>query len=719
MRLLLPPRLTGSPGSGSAAPSRGRSLRRRRRLLAGASAAAVLGALLVGGTSARAAGPSPSPAPTTAAAADADVTVNANEGLGTIPGTAYGLNSAVWDAQMNVPQVQDLLKAADIGMLRYPGGSYGDIYHWQTNSAPGGYVAPGTDFDAFMGTVRTIGAQPILIANYGSGTPQEAADWVRYANITKGYGAKYWEVGNELYGNGHYGSGWEHDDHPDTSPAAYAASVLQYVSAMKAVDPSVKVGAVLTMPGNWPDGVMAGAETADWNHTVIPLIAGRADFVIVHWYPTSQDTAHMLATPNQLSGELAQLHDELAAAGAGDTPVALTEVNGGTGVDTQPNALFGADAYLTALQNGVFTVDWWDTHNGAQQISTSPDGATDYGDWGILSSAGCVGSVCEPPLNTPFPAYHAIRMLSQLGRPGDVLAGSGSSSATVAVHAVHRANGDLSVLLINKDPAAARTVTLHYAGFTPDTSAPMTVATYRDQADAITTATPAYSADQTLPPYSLTTLTLHPKAATGSALSAPGAPKVTAAGDTTATVSWTPSTGGPATRYEVYRQAGTTSELLTDTTGTSATVHNLTPGSTSTWNVLARDANGRLSAPSDPVTVRTGTPAASTCQVAYRTTAGWGNGFNASVTVTNTGPNPITGWTLAFTFPSAGETVSGFWNSTIVQHDQQVVATPVDWNTTLAAGGGNSASIGFTGANDGAAPPPTAFTLNGTVCTTT
>jgi hypothetical protein len=665
--------------------------------------------LLTGGASARA--DDPPPAPTT-------VTVNANEGLGTIPGTAYGLNSAVWDAQMNVPQVQDLLKNAGIGVLRYPGGSYGDIYHWQTNSAPGGYVAPGTDFDAFMGTVRTIGAQPMLIANYGSGTPQEAADWVRYANITKGYGAKYWEVGNELYGNGHYGSGWEQDDHADKSPAAYARNVLQYVSAMKAVDPTVKVGAVLTMPGNWPDGVMGDGESADWNHTVIPLIAGKADFVIVHWYPSSSNAAQMLGTPDRLSGELAQLRNELAAAGAGGTPIALTEVNGGVDEDTQPNALFGADAYLTALQSGVFTVDWWDTHNGAQQISTAPDGATDYGDWGVLSSGGCVGSVCEPAMNTPFPPYYGISMLSRLGRPGDRLVGAGSTSASVAVHAARRANGDLSVLLINKDPSAARSVALRFTGFTPDPSAPATVSTYRDGADAIDTAVAADGTARTLPPYSITAVTLHATSGTASALSAPGAPEVTAATSTSATVRWAPSTGGTATRYEVYRQFGTTSELLADSTGTSVTVHNLTPGTTYTWNVLARDANGRLSAPSEPVTVRTGTPGQSTCQVSYRTTAGWGNGFNAAVTLTNTGPTPITGWTLAFTFPSPGESVAGYWNAQVSTDGPKVVATPVDWNATLAADGGNSVSFGFTGANDGAAPPPTVFTLNGTVCTT-
>ena len=205
----------------------------RNRTLAALGAFALCAALVQPGLAAASNGPS------------VDVTVNANEGMGTIPATGYGLNSAVWDDQMNVPAVQGLLGQAGIGMLRYPGGSYGDIYHWQTNTATGGFVAPGTNFDSFMGTVKTIGAQPIIIANYGTGTPQEAAAWVQYANVTKGYGAKFWEIGNENYGNGFYGANWEADNHASKSPTTYANNVLQYASAMKAVDPTIKIGAVL------------------------------------------------------------------------------------------------------------------------------------------------------------------------------------------------------------------------------------------------------------------------------------------------------------------------------------------------------------------------------------------------------------------------------------------------------------------------------------------
>ncbi|HEX9539506.1 MAG TPA: alpha-L-arabinofuranosidase, partial [Streptosporangiaceae bacterium] len=225
-------------------PTAVRALRRGPAALA----VAVLSAGALSAAPAVAAGPAAAAGPATV-----NVSVNAGEGLGTIPSTAYGLNSAVWDSQMNVPQVQGLLQQAGVEMLRYPGGSYGDIYHWQDNTAPGGYVAPGTGFDAFMGTVKKIGAQPMLIANYGTGTPQEAAAWVQYANLTKGYGAKYWEIGNEIYGNGYYGADWEADNHATKSPATYASNVLQYASAMKAADPTIKIGAVLTLPGNWPD----------------------------------------------------------------------------------------------------------------------------------------------------------------------------------------------------------------------------------------------------------------------------------------------------------------------------------------------------------------------------------------------------------------------------------------------------------------------------------
>ncbi|NUR31120.1 MAG: alpha-L-arabinofuranosidase, partial [Catenulispora sp.] len=663
------------------------------------------------------------PSGSAATAAHVDVTVNTLDGLGNVPATGYGLNSAIWDAQMNVPEVQGLLGQADIGMLRYPGGSYGDIYHWETHTAPGGYVAPGTDFDSFMGTVKKVGAQPILIANYGTGTPEEAAGWVRYANVTKGYGVKYWEIGNENYGNGYYGADWEADNHASKSPTTYAQNVVDYSKAMKAVDPTVKVGAVLTMSGNWPDGVVATGDSADWNRTVLSIAGPAVDFVIVHWYPTVSDgtAASMLNTPAMLPAELGQLRDEINRYGgpnASHLPVALTEMNGTIDQNTQPDALFGADAYFTALEHGVFTVDWWNTHNGVGTISTAPDGATDYGDGGLLSSGGCTGTVCEPPVNTPFPAYHAISMLSKAGRPGDQMVRAATNQQMVAAHAVKQANGNLAVMLVNKDPANAYTIDLHYNGYSPSSATP-TVYTYGAEATSITSAAQGTSASQTLPPYSIETVILTPSGSPVSSLTAPGAPQASQITGSQATVSWTPSAGGAVTRYEVYRQVGTVSELLGESTSTSVTLNNLVPGAGYTVNVLARDHDGRLSPASDPLTFTIGTPSNSTCTADYKMSGGWGSGYVASIDVTNTGPAAINGWTVDFAFPAAGESLNSGWNANWSNSGQHVVATSLAWNANLAPNGGNSVSIGFVGNNTGAYPPPTAISLNGTVCTTT
>lgn len=666
--------------------------------------------------------------PARAAAPSVNVTVNANEGLGTLPDTAYGLNQAVWDGNMNTPASVDLLSKAGTQMMRYPGGSYGDGYHWQTNTVSGGgFVAPGTDFDSFMSTTKAIGAQAIIIANYGSGTPEEAAGWVRYANVTKGYGVKYWEIGNEIFGNGYYGADWELDYHSAKGPTAYANNVVQYAQAMKAVDPTIKIGVVLTLPNSWPDGVVATGDSGDWNQTVLPIVGPYVDFGIIHYYPNHTTAADVLQQIGLLPAELAQVRQEIDQYAGPNAPhigIALTETQSNYQAATQPGALFTADAYLTALENGVFTVDYWDTRNGMPDngVTIAPDGATDYGDGGMISSGNCNSdNVCEPPLNTPFPPYYAFQMLSKVALPGDTLVRASSDNQLVAVHAARNAGGGLSVELVNKDPANAYTVNLDYAGWAPSGAAP-TVHTYAAEATSITTTTQGTARTQTIPPYSIVTLKLAPSATNpvDTALTAPGNPTVSNVTATTATISWQPSIGGDVTRYAVFQQFGTNSVLLGESTSTSFSVRNLVPGTSYTLNVLAVSQKGYLSMPSEPVKFITGTPGDSTCAVDYHVATGWASGFVANISITNTGSSPVTGWTLAFSFPVGTESVSGsYWNGTFTQSGRNVVVTPVDWNAYLAPNGGNTVNVGFVGDQTGANPSPASFTLNGTVCTTT
>ncbi|GIH28327.1 alpha-L-arabinofuranosidase [Acrocarpospora phusangensis] len=642
------------------------------------------------------------------------VTVNARAALAAVPDTGIGANHAIWDTNLGTNDTADLLKDAGVQLVRYPGGSYSDIYHWADHTAPGGYVAPDTDFDTFMRGARRTGAQPMVTANYGTGTAQEAADWVRHANVTKGYGVKYWEIGNEIYGNGHYGSAWEADNHADKSPAEYARNVVAYSDAMKAVDPSIKIGAVLTTAANWPDGIVAGGDAGTWNKVVLSMAGPKIDFVILHWYPGAYDKAAHIPDMIYLTRQQIAAH---AGPGSERIGIAVTEFNTGTsgaGENTQPGALAAADAYATMMANGVFSVDWWNTHNGIGPVR-QVEGHTDYGDFGLLSSATCTsdGSVCEPPLNTPFAPYYALQMMSRFVRPGDQFVKAASGQAKVVAHAARRPNGDLAVLLINTSSDTSYPVALGYAGFSPAGGAP-TVLTHTNGATAITSATSGTATTQTLPPLSMTTVVVRPSAVPAGLPGAPGQPTAGGVTDKAATISWPAATPGarPIVKYEVHRQNGANTEQLGETGGTSFTVGNLRPGTRYTVNVIARDSGGGVSWSSPPLTFTTGTPATSSCTVRLSDQTNWGSGYVGSIDITNTGA-AISGWTFDFAWPRTWQNLDGGWNATWTQTGSNV---KVVGTGPLATGA--TANIGFVGSYSGPNVVPSVFTLNGTVCTT-
>lgn len=104
------------------------------------------------------------------------------------------------------------------------------------------------------------------------------------------------------------------------------------------------------------------------------------------------------------------------------------------------------------------------------------------------------------------------------------------------------------------------------------------------------------------------------------------------------------------------------------------------------------------------------TTTASTCRVSYVITDSWGTGFNASVTVQNSGPS-ITGWQVGWSFPG-NQVVQGRWNGQFQQTGSSVVVTNEGHNVSIPSGG--SVSFGFTA--NGAPATPAPFTLNGTTC---
>ncbi|MEV6495249.1 cellulose binding domain-containing protein [Actinoplanes sp. NPDC051633] len=100
--------------------------------------------------------------------------------------------------------------------------------------------------------------------------------------------------------------------------------------------------------------------------------------------------------------------------------------------------------------------------------------------------------------------------------------------------------------------------------------------------------------------------------------------------------------------------------------------------------------------------------AAAGCQVTYSVTSQWPGGFGATVAVTNLG-DPITGWALAFAFPS-GQRITQIWNAVATDTGARNAA----WNASIPTNG--TASFGFNGSFTGVNTSPASFTLNGVVC---
>ena len=120
-----------------------------------------------------------------------------------------------------------VVEAMWLPLLRWPGGNFVSAYHWQDGVGPtdarptvpnyawGGVETNLFGTDEFMDFCAAVGCEPMICVNAGSGTPEEAAQWVQYCNgpvespmgrrrAAAGHPAPYnvrrWEIGNELWG---------------------------------------------------------------------------------------------------------------------------------------------------------------------------------------------------------------------------------------------------------------------------------------------------------------------------------------------------------------------------------------------------------------------------------------------------------------------------------------------------------------------------------------
>lgn len=313
-------------------------------------------------------------------------------------------------------------------------------------------------------------------------------------------GIPLWTVGNEPFYNGFYGQSrtvgsdadnegkygqsgspepdlhagtvpaskeWGRNQHnARVGPATYGAAVVQYAKAMKAVDPTIMVGAFVIEPPYSADADQLGK---NWNAEVLKAACASMDFsAATLWegkdappnYVNQVDEDDLLTKAldamdntrrfpeNALEHDYTLLtHDLLEKykkfCPSGHFPqLAFTSVGISPWLPAKnpaATALYTVDAVATLLERGAFTVEWAPIH------ALSPS---------FLDNN-----------NQPQPPYYAIKLLHQVVGIGDIFVGATSQTDTLAIHAVKKRDGGLGLLLINRDFARPVTVTVSVNGY--------------------------------------------------------------------------------------------------------------------------------------------------------------------------------------------------------------------------------------------------------------
>ncbi|MCX6226054.1 MAG: alpha-N-arabinofuranosidase, partial [Bacteroidia bacterium] len=136
--------------------------------------------------------------------------------------------------------------------------------------------------DEFLQYCERLGTSPYLCVNMGTGSLDEARNWVEYCNIDKGtfysdlrrkngrelpYNVKFWGLGNEMDGDWQMG----HKNAED-----YGKYALEAAKMMKWIDPSIKL--VVSGSSDY------GGDWIYWNRTVLNYLKDHADYISLHRY---------------------------------------------------------------------------------------------------------------------------------------------------------------------------------------------------------------------------------------------------------------------------------------------------------------------------------------------------------------------------------------------------------------------------------------------------
>jgi hypothetical protein len=390
----------------------------------------------------------------------AQIVIDASQVISDVSPLTFGANFGPLNA---VPvDLIDAAKESGIHYLRFPGGRVGDL----------GDVTP-SQIDMYMTVCRMLDCTPAISARLEGGTPEKAAELVRYVNIEKGYGVRYWSVGNEA-------------DLFDNYTAERAAAEWRPIAeAMLEVDPDIIfIGPDTSQFTGEPNEAQLAHE---FLREFLRQNGDMIDIVSVHRYPFGDPAATvdgLRTDAARWTTLIANLHAIAKEELGREVPVAITEVNshwssvigGAATPDSHANALWWADVFGQIAGGDIEIVGYFNFQSSDR-----------------LGGHGLLGRY------EVRPTYYAYQLYTQFGT--QVV--SATHDGDIRAYAALREDGALTVALINWADAES-TTTLDISGF--DTAgAEAEITTYDATTDGLVTSTVGLSPDAflTLTPLSI------------------------------------------------------------------------------------------------------------------------------------------------------------------------------------------------------------------------
>lgn len=213
--------------------------------------------------------------------------------------------------------VLEALKRLRFTAMRYPGGNFVSGYHWQDAVGPKKARPVTLDLawqsldsnqfgpNEFLELSKRMDWTPMMAVNLGTGTPEEARNWLEYCNfngpskyaaLRKDHGyadpfdVKLWCLGNEMDGP------WQIGHVPAET---YAIQAQQTARMMKMVDPSIELVVCGSCAIDLPTYL-------EWDRKVLEHCKSDVEYISLHRYvgnPKS-NTANYLAVTNSIDEQI-------------------------------------------------------------------------------------------------------------------------------------------------------------------------------------------------------------------------------------------------------------------------------------------------------------------------------------------------------------------------------------------------------------------------------